>query len=97
MKKGRHRRYEEARALKRSQDKDDIESLIDRLDEDPFNLPVTPEAKTEYDFRGCLSLNVPHSVAGVNQLAESARRPFLASFLVVVSFCSATYTGERPK
>ncbi len=45
MKKGRHRRYEEARALKRSSDGDDIESLMDRLDEDPFDLPTTPEAE----------------------------------------------------
>jgi hypothetical protein len=44
MKKGRHRRYEEARALKRASDGDDIESLMDRLDEDPFRLPTTPEA-----------------------------------------------------
>ncbi len=44
MKKGRHRRYEEARALKRSNDGDDIESLMDRLDEDPFDLPTTAEA-----------------------------------------------------
>ena len=43
MKKGRHRRYEEARALKRTSH-DDIESLIDRLDEDPFDLPVTEAA-----------------------------------------------------
>ncbi len=43
MKKGRHRRYEEARALKRSSN-DDIEGLFDRLDEDPFDLPVTAEA-----------------------------------------------------
>ncbi len=43
MKKGRHRRYEEARALKRSNN-DDIEGLFDRLDEDPFDLPVTEEA-----------------------------------------------------
>lgn len=43
MKKGRHRRYEEARALKRSNN-NDIEGLIDRLDEDPFDLPVTEEA-----------------------------------------------------
>jgi hypothetical protein len=35
VKKGRHRRYEEARELKRQQ-KDDIESLMDRLDDDPF-------------------------------------------------------------
>ncbi len=41
MKKGRHRRYEEARAFKRSNDGDDIESLMGRLDEDPFDLPVT--------------------------------------------------------
>ncbi len=45
MKKGRHRRYEEARALKRSRDGDDIESLMDRLDEDPFDLPTTAEAE----------------------------------------------------
>ncbi len=44
MKKGRHRRYEEARALKQSHDGDDIESLMGRLDEDPFDLPVTKEA-----------------------------------------------------
>jgi hypothetical protein len=43
VKKGRHRRYEEARALKRSSN-DDIEGLFDRLDEDPFDLPVTAEA-----------------------------------------------------
>ncbi len=48
MKKGRHRRYEEARALKRSSN-DDIESLIDRLDDDPFDLPVTKEAKSLHD------------------------------------------------
>ncbi len=48
MKKGRHRRYEEARALKRSSN-DDIESLIDRLDEDPFDLPVTKEASALYN------------------------------------------------
>ncbi len=45
MKKGRHRRYEEARALKRSRDGDDIESLMDRLSEDPFDLPTTAEAE----------------------------------------------------
>ena len=45
MKKGRHRRYEEARALKRSQDGDDIESLMERLDDDPFDLPTTAEAE----------------------------------------------------
>lgn len=45
MKKGRHRRYEEARALKRSRDGDDIESLMDRLDDDPFALPTTAEAE----------------------------------------------------
>lgn len=44
MKKGRHRRYEEARNLKRSSF-DDIESLMDRIDEDPFALPTTPEAE----------------------------------------------------
>lgn len=44
MKKGRHRRYEEARALKRSNGQDDIESLMDRLDDDPFDLPTTAEA-----------------------------------------------------
>jgi len=46
MKKGRHRRYEEARAFKRSYDGDDIESLMDRLDDDPFDLPVTEAAGT---------------------------------------------------
>ncbi len=44
VKKGRHRRYEEARALKRSNPADDIESLMDRLEDDPWDLPVTPEA-----------------------------------------------------
>ena len=44
MKKGRHRRYEEARALKRSRDGEDIESLMDRLEDDPFDLPKTAEA-----------------------------------------------------
>lgn len=44
MKKGRHRRYEEARAFKRSNE-DDIESLFDRLNDDPFDLPTTREAK----------------------------------------------------
>ena len=48
MKKGRHRRYEEARQLKRSSH-DDIESLMDRIDDDPFDLPVTPEAATAFD------------------------------------------------
>lgn len=48
MKKGRHRRYEEARALKRSSE-GDIESLMDRLDDDPFDLPVTPEAASAFD------------------------------------------------
>ncbi len=43
MKKGRHRRYEEARAFKRSNE-DDIESLFERLDDDPFDLPTTREA-----------------------------------------------------
>lgn len=47
MKKGRHRRYEEARALKRSHDGDDIESLMGRLDEDPFDLPVTAPAVSD--------------------------------------------------
>ena len=41
MKKGRHRRYEEARAFKRSSTEDDIESLMQRLDDDPFGLPDT--------------------------------------------------------
>jgi hypothetical protein len=48
VKKGRHRRYEEARALKRTS-YDDIESLIDRLDDDPFDLPVTQEASNLYE------------------------------------------------
>lgn len=51
MKKGRHRRYEEARALKRSSDGEDIESLMDRLDEDPFDLPTTSEADPADDER----------------------------------------------
>lgn len=49
MKKGRHRRYEEARALKRSNDGDDIESLMGRLDDDPFDLPVTSAATAKDD------------------------------------------------
>ena len=48
MKKGRHRRYEEARQLKRSSH-DDIESLMDRIDEDPFDLPVTDEASRAFE------------------------------------------------
>jgi hypothetical protein len=44
VKKGRHRRYEEARALKRSFQNDDIESLFERLDDDPFDLPTTEQA-----------------------------------------------------
>lgn len=44
MKKGRHRRYEEARALKRTNHDNDIESLMGRLDDDPFALPTTDEA-----------------------------------------------------
>ncbi len=44
MKKGRHRRYEEARSLKRSRDGENIESLMDRLEDDPFDLPKTAEA-----------------------------------------------------
>ncbi len=43
MKKGRHRRYEEARALKRNTF-DDLDSLMDRIDEDPFALPTTDQA-----------------------------------------------------
>ncbi|MCP3910421.1 MAG: hypothetical protein GY745_10595 [Actinomycetia bacterium] len=46
VKKGRHRRYEEARAFKRSLAEDDIESLMQRLDDDPFGLPDT---RTEED------------------------------------------------
>ena len=38
MKKGANRRYEEARQLKRSSH-DDIESLMDRIDDDPFDSP----------------------------------------------------------
>ncbi len=49
MKKGRHRRYEEARALKRSHDGDDIESLMDRLSDDPFDLPTTEQASRVED------------------------------------------------
>ncbi len=43
MKKGRHRRYEEARELKRSSF-DDIDTLMERIDEDPFALPTTDQA-----------------------------------------------------
>jgi hypothetical protein len=49
VKKGRHRRYEEARALKRSFQNDDIESLFERLDDDPFQLPSTEEPDLEDD------------------------------------------------
>jgi hypothetical protein len=52
MKKGRHRRYEEARALKRSSDGEDIESLMDRLDDDPFDLPTTSEASSAGENNG---------------------------------------------
>lgn len=48
VKKGRHRRYEEARQLKQTSH-DDIDSLMDRIDEDPFDLPVTEEAATAFD------------------------------------------------
>ncbi len=48
MKKGRHRRYEEARQLKQTSH-DDIDSLMDRIDEDPFDLPVTEEAASAFD------------------------------------------------
>ena len=48
VKKGRHRRYEEARQLKRSSH-DDIESLMDRIDDDPFDLPVTEEASRAFE------------------------------------------------
>jgi hypothetical protein len=47
VKKGRHRRYEEARALKRSSQHDDIESLFERLDDDPFDLPATEDDDDE--------------------------------------------------
>ncbi len=43
MKKGRHRRYEEARELKRSSF-DDLDTLMERIDEDPFALPTTDQA-----------------------------------------------------
>ncbi len=42
MKKGRHRRYEEARALKRSHD-GDFESLLEDFDDDGEDEPVKPE------------------------------------------------------
>ena len=48
MKKGRHRRYEEARELKRQQ-KDDIESLMDRLDDDPFERLKLQSTDTDTD------------------------------------------------
>ena len=47
MKKGRHRRYEEARSLKRSRDGENIESLMDRLEDDPFDFEVR-EADNEF-------------------------------------------------
>ena len=49
VKKGRHRRYEEARALKRNNAGDDIESLMDRLDEDPLDLLTSPESDSGTD------------------------------------------------
>ncbi len=52
MKKGRHRRYEEARELKRQQGGDDIESLMERLDDDPFErlkLKGTDSDETDTD------------------------------------------------
>ena len=48
VKKGRHRRYEEARQMKRSSF-DDLETLMDRIDDDPFDLPVTEEATRAFD------------------------------------------------
>lgn len=58
MKKGRHRRYEEARALKRSHDGDDIESLMDRLSDDPFDLPTTEQApRVDEDLEEAESLD----------------------------------------
>lgn len=51
MKKGRHRRYEEARALKRNAF-DDLDSLMDRIDEDPFALPTTDQASAEAPSEG---------------------------------------------
>lgn len=50
MKKGRHRRYEEARALKRSSH-EDLDSLMDRIDDDPFGLPTTDQARGVQDSR----------------------------------------------
>jgi len=41
VKKGRHRRYEEARQLKRNNAADDIEAIMDRLEDDPFDFSVT--------------------------------------------------------
>ncbi len=41
VKKGRHRRYEEARQLKRNNAADDIEAIMDRLEDDPFDSLVT--------------------------------------------------------
>jgi hypothetical protein len=35
VKKGRHRRFEEARALKRSTDVDDIDAILEKRDEEP--------------------------------------------------------------
>lgn len=49
VKKGRHRRYEEARALKRSFQNDDIEALFERLDDDPFDLPSTDDDEDDQD------------------------------------------------
>lgn len=50
MKKGRHRRYEEARALKRSSADDNIEGLMDRLDDDPFAyLNISSSETTDED------------------------------------------------
>ena len=51
VKKGRHRRYEEARALKRNNSADDIEAIMDRLEDDPFDFS-TPSSSGDSDADG---------------------------------------------
>lgn len=48
MKKGRHRRFEEARAMKRSQDVD-FDTLLDSLDADQVE-DLKPEHEAWSDF-----------------------------------------------
>lgn len=52
VKKGRHRRYEEARQLKRNNAADDIEAIMDRLEDDPFESLVNRSAAEDANGDG---------------------------------------------